>query len=139
MSCDDTGAGGSVFPGPALGPSAAPPWPRRKKGGRCTSAFIPGSGPGYSRLLCPRPEPWRLLGVNCLVMLVRIPLTGLLSAAVLLGPRVATAQSRVIDEGAFVVVKAGAPARTESFKISRSESSITATGSVSGGGQTTTS
>lgn len=49
------------------------------------------------------------------------------------------AQSRVIDEGTFVVLKGGAPTRTESFRITRTNGLITATATISAGPQTITS
>lgn len=51
----------------------------------------------------------------------------------------ALAQTRVVDEGTFVVLKGGAPARTESFKIARNNGLITATATLSAGQQTMTS
>lgn len=60
-------------------------------------------------------------------------------AAAWLSASSARAQSRVIDEGTFVVLKGGAPARTESFKIARNNGLITATATVTAGPQTTTS
>lgn len=64
----------------------------------------------------------------------------LLSLLVVLGASPALAQGRIIDEGAFTVTKAGAPARTESFKISRGETgTITATGHLTGGADQVTS
>lgn len=55
-------------------------------------------------------------------------------------PSTTQGQSRLIDEGTFVVLKGGAPARTENFRISRGQAgTITATSSLTVGGQQTTS
>jgi hypothetical protein len=51
----------------------------------------------------------------------------------------ASAQNRVVDEGTFVVLKGGAPARSESFKITRNEGSFTATAGQTIGSQQVTS
>jgi hypothetical protein len=52
----------------------------------------------------------------------------------------ARAQAQVLDEGVFVVVKGGAPTRTETFKIVRNvDRSITATGQIAAGAHHTTS
>jgi hypothetical protein len=53
----------------------------------------------------------------------------------------ALAQGRIVDEGTFIVTKAGSPPRTENFKITRGENGlITATGqSIAGADRVTSS
>jgi hypothetical protein len=59
---------------------------------------------------------------------------------VVLASAPALGQGRVIDEGAFTVTKAGAPAATESFKIMHAEGdAISATGQLTGGARRITS
>lgn len=58
----------------------------------------------------------------------------------LLGASPARGQGRIIDEGTFIVTKAGAAARTENFKVARGESGlITATAQLLVGSERVTS
>jgi hypothetical protein len=70
-------------------------------------------------------------------MLLRAVVSSCLLGACLTAP--AIGQSRVVDEGTFVVLKGGTPTRTESFKITRNEASFTATAGLTIGTQQTTS
>jgi hypothetical protein len=74
-------------------------------------------------------------------MSLRSALPLLVAGAASIGcARQAAAQSRVIDEGTFVVLRGGSPVRTESFKIARNvDGGMTATAQLSAGTQHTTS
>jgi len=62
------------------------------------------------------------------------------AACLVLSASSALAQSRLIDEGVFVVLKGGSPSLTESFKVTRNDAGlITATGRVTTGASQTTS
>ena len=71
------------------------------------------------------------------------PRSALLSLApflALLGATTVPEQGRIIDEGSFIVTKAGTAARTENFKIARGENGlITATGQSQAGSERVTS
>jgi hypothetical protein len=74
-------------------------------------------------------------------MKLRSVLTVVSAAFASLGSsQIARGQTRIIDEGAFVVLKGGAPARTETFRIVRTvDGFITATGQLTAGTEHTTS
>lgn len=66
-----------------------------------------------------------------------LPLVATGIAALL--PTTLRAQSRLVDEATFVVLKGGAPTRTESFRITRSDAGMIATANLTAGSQQTTS
>src|SRR4051812_23392910 len=74
-------------------------------------------------------------------MKLRSVLTALFAYTAALGSSQSIgAQSRIIDEGAFVILKGGSPARTETFRIVRTvDGFITATGQLTVGTEHTSS
>jgi hypothetical protein len=59
--------------------------------------------------------------------------------ALVLGVSSLTAQGRIVDEGTFVISRAGAPQATESFRIRMDNAMVTATGQLNAGAKRVTS